>query len=57
MMMSVGGMSVRSSLADIRIIGRATQGVRLINLKDDDTLTSVARIEDENKDLNGDSDD
>jgi DNA gyrase subunit A len=52
MMMTQSGMAVRASLQDIRIIGRATQGVRLINLKEGDLLTSAVRIE-EDKDENG----
>jgi DNA gyrase subunit A len=47
MMITQSGMTVRSSLRDIRVIGRATQGVRLISLKEDDVLTSVVRIEEE----------
>ena len=37
---------------NIRVMGRATQGVRLIKLNDDDKISSVAKIEiidDENK--------
>ncbi|HNY26246.1 MAG TPA: DNA gyrase subunit A [Candidatus Sumerlaeota bacterium] len=52
MMMTQSGMTVRASLQDIRVIGRATQGVHLINLKENDLLTSAVRIE-EDKDENG----
>lgn len=45
MLMTQSGMAVRASLKDLRIIGRSTQGVRMINLKDTDILTSAARIE------------
>jgi DNA gyrase subunit A len=53
MLMTQSGMMVRTSMADIRVIGRATQGVRLIQLKGDDILTSAARIEesDEGKEV------
>ena len=44
MLISYSGMVVRIGVADIRTIGRATQGVRLVNLKADDTLVSVARV-------------
>ena len=50
-LISEKGLTVRSEVKDMRIISRATQGVRLINLAEDDRLTSVARIEEE-KDLN-----
>jgi DNA gyrase subunit A len=57
MMISQGGMMVRVSLADLRIIGRATQGVRLISLKPGDKLTSVVRIEEEKDDTVDDGED
>lgn len=46
MLITEKGMIVRSSIADVRQTGRATQGVRVINLKAGDKLISVARIED-----------
>ncbi|QYY35355.1 DNA gyrase subunit A [Ruficoccus sp. ZRK36] len=44
MMFTLGGQAVRSPVKDIRVIGRATQGVRLINLADGDTLVGISRI-------------
>ena len=38
------GMIIRQHVQDIRVIGRNTQGVRLINLKDADTIADVARV-------------
>jgi DNA gyrase subunit A len=38
------GIANRQGVKDIKIIGRNTQGVRLINLKGDDTVTDVARV-------------
>jgi len=32
-------------VSDLRVIGRATQGVRLINLSDTDEIASVAKVE------------
>jgi len=37
---------VRSPVKDIRVIGRTTQGVRLINLADGDKLIGICRIVD-----------
>jgi DNA gyrase subunit A len=52
MMISQGGMVVRTSIASIRVIGRATQGVRLIHIAEDDVLVDVTPVvldeEDEN---------
>ncbi|MBU0683891.1 MAG: DNA gyrase subunit A [Candidatus Omnitrophota bacterium] len=44
MLISIQGMVVRVTVKGISNIGRATQGVRLINLKDGDKLTSVASV-------------
>ena len=44
MLMTLGGMIVRIGAEDLRTIGRATQGVRLITLKEDDKLVGVARV-------------
>ncbi|MEM8549569.1 MAG: DNA gyrase C-terminal beta-propeller domain-containing protein, partial [Verrucomicrobiota bacterium] len=44
MMFTLGGQAVRSPVKDIRIIGRATQGVKLINLAAGDTLVGISRI-------------
>ncbi|MBN1868335.1 DNA gyrase subunit A [Candidatus Sumerlaeota bacterium] len=49
MMVTQSGMTVRSAIKDVRVIGRATQGVRLISLKERDRLTRVVRIEDEDR--------
>jgi len=44
MLITSGGMVVRTGVGELRTIGRATQGVRLINLKSGDRLVSVARV-------------
>jgi len=49
MLISEGGMIVRIGIGDIRTIGRATQGVRLIGLNKDDHLVAVARIASEDE--------
>ena len=36
---------IRTSVDGISVIGRATQGVRVIRLADDDEVTAIARIE------------
>lgn len=45
MIMTEKGIAIRMSVNDIRVMGRATQGVRLINLKDNDRIASVAKAE------------
>jgi DNA gyrase subunit A len=41
MMVTERGQAIRSPVKDIRVIGRATQGVRLINLEKGDHLIDV----------------
>ncbi len=52
------GITIRTSIEDIREAGRATQGVKVINLKDDDeiaAITKVAKEDEDNEELNPDS--
>jgi len=49
------GMIIRMPTNDVRSIGRATQGVRLIEIEGEDKVVSVARLVE--KDDNGTSDD
>lgn len=44
-MMSNFGQTLRINMKDVRVMGRSTQGVKLVNLKDDDFLVAVQRIE------------
>jgi DNA gyrase subunit A len=46
LMMSEGGQTLRTSIKDIRVMGRSTQGVTLVNLGVDDKLVAVQRISD-----------
>lgn len=38
------GIMIRLGVKDLRVMGRATQGVRLINLKSKDSIASVAKV-------------
>lgn len=44
-MMSSQGQTVRISMRDIRVMGRNTQGVRLANVKNGDTLVVIQKLE------------
>ena len=44
MIMNRSGLTIRMHVADIRQQGRATQGVKLINIKDNDSIASVVEI-------------
>lgn len=43
-MMTAQGQTVRISMKDLRVMGRATQGVKLVNLKEDDSLLAIEKI-------------
>ncbi|MCK9988359.1 MAG: DNA gyrase subunit A [Azoarcus sp.] len=44
MLISTGGVLIRTKVQDIRELGRATQGVTLINLDDSDTLAGIEKV-------------
>ena len=45
MIINKSGVTIRMKVEELRIMGRATQGVRLIRLDDDDEIASVAKVE------------
>ncbi|MBX3006436.1 MAG: DNA gyrase subunit A [Melioribacteraceae bacterium] len=47
---TTGGMVIRQNLKEIRVMGRNTQGVRLIRLNDDDAIADIARVIPEEED-------
>src|ERR1700754_4018584 len=54
MIINKSGIIIRIAISELRTMGRATQGVRLITLKNNDEIASVAKIEhdeDEEKEL------
>lgn len=51
MIINKSGITIRMKVADLRVMGRATQGVRLINLeKRNDQIAAVCRVSSENED-------
>ncbi len=44
MIINKSGIAIRMGVEDLRVMGRATQGVRLINLKDNDSIAAVAKV-------------
>lgn len=60
MIINKSGITIRMSVKELRIMGRATQGVRLINLRNGDEIAAVAKVEvsedalDENENLDED---
>ena len=45
MIINKSGITIRMAVEDLRVMGRATQGVKLIRLNDDDEISSVEKIE------------
>jgi len=49
MLITINGMLIRMDINDISVIGRNTQGVRLIRLADDELVATVAKLEKEDE--------
>ncbi|WP_423148232.1 DNA gyrase subunit A [Rubrolithibacter danxiaensis] len=45
MIINKSGIVIRIAVSELRVMGRATQGVRLITLKGDDEIASIAQVE------------
>ena len=61
MIINKSGILIRIAVDTLRVMGRATQGVRLINLRDNDEIAAVTKVkaedieEDENFDENAEN--
>jgi len=44
MIINKSGIAIRMAVANLRVMGRATQGVKLINLKGNDSIAAVAKV-------------
>ncbi len=51
MIINKSGITIRLAVADLRVMGRATQGVKLINIKDNDSIAAVAKVVHEEEDV------
>jgi DNA gyrase subunit A len=54
MIINKSGITIRLAVKDLRVMGRATQGVRLIKLKPDDSIAAVAKVMHEEEVLDDD---
>ncbi len=52
MIINKSGLTIRMKVSDLRVMGRATQGVRLINIKGNDSIAAVAKVFREEEDEN-----
>ena len=51
MIINRSGIAIRMEVESLRVMGRATQGVRLINLRDDDSIAAVAKVLKDDEDI------
>ena len=54
MIINKSGIAIRMAIADLRVMGRATQGVRLINLKGNDSIAAVAKVKHDEDEIEDD---
>jgi DNA gyrase subunit A len=47
MLITTGGMVNRTHIREIRVVGRNTQGVRIMGLKEGDKIASIAKVAEE----------
>ncbi len=51
MIINRSGIAIRLGVESLRVMGRATQGVRLINLKEDDSIAAVAKVMNDDEEI------
>ena len=56
MIINKSGLTIRMAVSDLRVMGRATQGVRLINIKEEDSIAAVAKVMHEDENIKDDED-
>ncbi|GAA4272324.1 DNA gyrase subunit A [Aquimarina gracilis] len=56
MIINKSGIAIRLAVEDLRVMGRATQGVRLINLKGKDSIAAVAKVMHDEDDISDEED-
>ncbi len=47
MIITKNGIAIRMNVSDLRVMGRATQGVKLINIQDSDSIAAVTKVDHE----------
>ena len=53
MIITHSGLTIRMAVSDIKVAGRATQGVRLINVREGDSISAVSVVDGEREDAAG----
>ncbi|MDD3875166.1 MAG: DNA gyrase subunit A [Bacteroidales bacterium] len=52
MIINKSGIAIRLPVASLRVMGRATQGVRLINIRENDAIAAVTHVDDKADEIN-----
>jgi DNA gyrase subunit A len=47
MIITKNGIAIRMAVSNLRVMGRATQGVRLINIQDNDSIAAITKVDHE----------
>lgn len=55
MIITKNGITIRMNISALRVMGRATQGVRLINIQDNDEIAAVTKVDHEDESENGEN--
>jgi len=55
MIINKSGLTIRMAIEDLRVMGRATQGVKLINLKGNDSIAAVTKVMKDDADENAEN--
>ena len=55
MIIEKSGLTIRMAVSDIRVAGRATQGVKLINIKEGDSIAAVSVVDGAEEEASGET--
>ena len=55
MIITRSGITIRMKVADLRVLGRATQGVKLIDLRGKNFIASITKVPTENEEENSEN--
>jgi DNA gyrase subunit A len=56
MIINKSGIAIRMAVENLRVMGRATQGVRLIKVRDNDSIAAVAKVMNDEEEVELDED-
>jgi DNA gyrase subunit A len=51
MIITKNGIAIRMAISNLRVMGRATQGVKLINIQDSDSIAAITKVDHEDDEI------